>query len=280
MIEKKQSPRFIKGRGLRIHLGAVGVANAHEPVRSQTQYAGAAKSIPVSTSGAKGSHGRVHLPVAPACNIKCNYCDRKYSCVNESRPGVTSAVLAPHQAQEYFDRVLEAEPRISVAGIAGPGDPMANAAKTLQTMRLIRRALSRHPPCACPPTAWPCPSIWTPGRRRGDPHDHHRKRGGPGHRGQDLLLGQGGQGGLPGQKRRPSLLLGAPGPGGGRAQTERGITVKLNSIVIPGDQRPAYGARWPAGDAELGADLMNLMPMYPTPGHAFRKHLGEPQPVS
>jgi nitrogen fixation protein NifB len=33
--------------------------------------------------------------------------------------------------------VLEKEPRISVAGIAGPGDPFANAEKTLETMRLI-----------------------------------------------------------------------------------------------------------------------------------------------
>mgnify|MGYP006961820218 CR=1 FL=1 len=38
----------------------------------------------------KGECGRVHLPVAPKCNILCNYCNRKYDCVNESRPGVTS----------------------------------------------------------------------------------------------------------------------------------------------------------------------------------------------
>ena len=27
------------------------------------------------------------------CNIQCNYCDRKFDCTNESRPGVTSGVL-------------------------------------------------------------------------------------------------------------------------------------------------------------------------------------------
>ena len=37
----------------------------------------------------KGKFGRVHLPVAPKCNIQCGYCNRKYDCVNESRPGVT-----------------------------------------------------------------------------------------------------------------------------------------------------------------------------------------------
>ena len=87
----------------------------------------------------KGECGRVHLPVAPKCNILCNYCNRKYDCVNESRPGVTSAVLKPKQAIAYLEQVLEAEPRITVAGIAGPGDPFANPKETLETIRLIRR---------------------------------------------------------------------------------------------------------------------------------------------
>ena len=93
---------------------------------------------PCFNPGAKGQFGRVHLPVAPKCNIKCNYCNRKYDCVNESRPGVTSTVLTPGQAGEYMVRVLEREPRITVAGIAGPGDPFANAVETMETMRLLR----------------------------------------------------------------------------------------------------------------------------------------------
>ena len=94
---------------------------------------------PCFNSRVKGRFGRVHLPVAPKCNIKCNYCNRKYDCVNESRPGVTSTILSPDQALEYMAKVLAAEPRISVAGIAGPGDPFANAETTLTTMQLLRR---------------------------------------------------------------------------------------------------------------------------------------------
>ena len=60
-------------------------------------------------------------------------------CVNESRPGVTSAVLTPRQAIAYLEQVLEAEPRITVAGIAGPGDPFANPKETMETIRLIRQ---------------------------------------------------------------------------------------------------------------------------------------------
>ncbi|MCI5139532.1 MAG: radical SAM protein, partial [Candidatus Electrothrix sp. AR1] len=94
---------------------------------------------PCFNAKVKGQYGRVHLPVAPKCNIQCNYCNRKYDCVNESRPGVTSTLLRPDQALYYMSKVLEKEPRISVAGIAGPGDPFANAEETLETMRLIRK---------------------------------------------------------------------------------------------------------------------------------------------
>lgn len=73
-----------------------------------------------------GTCGRVHLPVAPKCNIMCNFCNRKYDCVSETRPGVTSAVLTPEQAVLYMDKVLEKEPNVTVCGIAGPGDPLAN----------------------------------------------------------------------------------------------------------------------------------------------------------
>ena len=40
-------------------------------------------------------YARIHLPVAPKCNMQCNYCLRKYSCVNESRPGVVARVMVP-----------------------------------------------------------------------------------------------------------------------------------------------------------------------------------------
>ncbi|MDR3089744.1 MAG: nitrogenase cofactor biosynthesis protein NifB [Desulfobulbaceae bacterium] len=86
----------------------------------------------------KGQYGRIHLPVAPKCNIQCNFCERKYDCVNESRPGVTSGVLAPEQAVLYLGKVLAKEPRITVAGIAGPGDPFANGPETMATLRMIR----------------------------------------------------------------------------------------------------------------------------------------------
>lgn len=86
--------------------------------------------------------GRIHLPVAPRCNIRCRYCDRRYDCANESRPGVTSEVLSPKEALAWLDQVLIREPRICVAGIAGPGEPLYNDA-TFETFRMIHQKYPR-----------------------------------------------------------------------------------------------------------------------------------------
>ncbi len=85
-----------------------------------------------------GKNARIHLPVAPACNIQCNYCVRKYDCPNESRPGVTTEVLTPKQAFEKYAIVKERMPNLTVVGIAGPGDALADFEKTKATLTLIR----------------------------------------------------------------------------------------------------------------------------------------------
>jgi len=97
---------------------------------------------PCFDSKARARWARVHLPVAPACNISCNFCDRRFDCTNESRPGVTSVVLSPWQALAYLDGLVQRRHDVAVVGIAGPGDPWANPAATLETLRLVR---AHHP---------------------------------------------------------------------------------------------------------------------------------------
>ncbi|MBF0274466.1 MAG: nitrogenase cofactor biosynthesis protein NifB [Nitrospinae bacterium] len=80
---------------------------------------------------------RMHLPVAPACNIQCNYCNRKYDCANESRPGVVSERLKPEEALQKVYYAAENLKQLSVIGIAGPGDALANPKRTFKTMSLI-----------------------------------------------------------------------------------------------------------------------------------------------
>jgi len=78
---------------------------------------------------------RMHVAVAPACNIQCNYCNRKFDCANESRPGVVSELLGPDQAVKKVLAVAAAIPQMTVLGIAGPGDPLANPERTFATFR-------------------------------------------------------------------------------------------------------------------------------------------------
>lgn len=96
------------------------------------------KRHPCFSSDAHHKYARMHLPVAPLCNISCNYCNRKFDCVNESRPGVTSEVLSPEEAVEKFRKVKEAIPNLSVIGIAGPGDALANWPKVKRAIELIK----------------------------------------------------------------------------------------------------------------------------------------------
>ncbi|SDD55678.1 nitrogenase cofactor biosynthesis protein NifB [Sporomusa acidovorans] len=94
---------------------------------------------PCFSSQAQHQYARMHLPVAPRCNISCNYCSRKFDCANESRPGVTSAVLSPVEALNKFEQVKAAIPNLSVVGIAGPGDALADWNETRETIELIKK---------------------------------------------------------------------------------------------------------------------------------------------
>ena len=94
---------------------------------------------PCFSGGCHAKSARIHLAVAPACNISCNFCHRKFDCVNESRPGVTSTILTPEDALARFKVTERKLGNLAVAGIAGPGDPLANWEKVKATFQLIRR---------------------------------------------------------------------------------------------------------------------------------------------
>ncbi len=229
---------------------------------------------PCFNAKVKGQFGRVHLPVAPKCNILCNYCNRKFDCVNESRPGVSSAVLAPAQALAYLEKVLEAEPRITVAGIAGPGDPFANPKETLGTLRLIRERFPELLLCLASNGLGIAPyldelaelqvSHVTVTVNAVDPGIGARiyswVRDGKviyrGRQAAEVLLA-----------RQLEAIAGLKA---------RGIVVKINTIVIPGinDHHVEAVAR---KMRELGADLLNCMPVYPNADTPFGE-IPEPAP--
>lgn len=89
---------------------------------------------PCFASGPAAS-GRIHLPVCPGCNIACKFCERSINS-SENRPGVTAGILKPEETVELVKRALELSPEIKVAGIAGPGDTLASD-NAFKTFRLI-----------------------------------------------------------------------------------------------------------------------------------------------
>lgn len=97
------------------------------------------KNHPCYSEEAHHHYARMHVAVAPACNIQCNYCNRKYDCANESRPGVVSEKLSPETAAKKVLAVASTIPQMTVLGIAGPGDPLANPEKTFKTFELIAK---------------------------------------------------------------------------------------------------------------------------------------------
>lgn len=93
---------------------------------------------PCYSEGAHQHYARIHVAVAPACNIQCNYCNRKYDCSNESRPGVTSGKLTPEEAVKKVLYVGGDIQQLSVVGIAGPGDALANPKATFKTFKMLQ----------------------------------------------------------------------------------------------------------------------------------------------
>lgn len=232
------------------------------------------KKHPCFNADVKGQFGRIHLPVAPKCNIQCNFCNRKFDCVNESRPGVSSQILAPKQALAYLKEMKTADERLTVMGIAGPGDPFANPQETMETLRLVRAEYPEMLLCVATNGLGAAPYIAEMAELKVshltvtvnaiDPeigqHVYAWVRDGKkilrGLPAAELLL-----------ERQLEVI---------RLCKEHGIVVKINSILIPGvnDEHIVDVAKYLS---ELGADLFNCIGMCRAEGAAF-DHIAEADP--
>lgn len=83
--------------------------------------------------------GRVHLPIAPRCNIHCNFCERNVCAALAIRhPGWTSRLLSVPEAVDLIRSVMHSRQAVDsfVVGVAGPGDPLENE-ETFEAIGLI-----------------------------------------------------------------------------------------------------------------------------------------------
>jgi nitrogen fixation protein NifB len=94
---------------------------------------------------AHAKYGRIHLPVSAKCNIKCRFCERNIN-ADEMCPGVAAQILTPEQAADTLSAALELCPELTVAGIAGPGDALADDS-AIKTFRLVDKQFPQLSKC-------------------------------------------------------------------------------------------------------------------------------------
>ena len=220
---------------------------------------------PCYTESAHRKFARMHLPVAPRCNIQCNYCNRRYDCMNESRPGVTSELLTPEQAVEKIRYVKERIPYLSVIGIAGPGDSLANN-ETFKTLELVGKEFPEMTLCLST-NGLMLPKYVGLLRSLGvkfitvtvnavDPE--------VGSRMYEFVTYEGKV--LRGREAAERLI--ANQTEGIRMAAEAGMLVKVNTVMVPeinADHIPAVAKKV----KELGAYIINIIPLIPVPGTRF-----------
>ena len=203
--------------------------------------------------------GRLHLPVSPVCNIGCRFCSRGFD-KSVIRPGVSSLVLKPEEAVETVKKAREICPELTVVGIAGPGDTLATDS-ALETFRLVKE---NFPDLIC--------CLSTNGFRLPDKVEEIAKIGietltvtvnaiDPEIEAQinNFVIDSEGKrhDGVEGAKLLIEKQL-----EGIRLAAQKGIVVKINSVLVPGinDKHIPEVAK---KTAELGASILNIIPLIP-----------------
>lgn len=216
---------------------------------------------PCFSEQAHESVGRVHLPVAPRCNIGCAFCERRV-CANLTiqHPGWAQQLLSPNEALQLVHKLAAERPNERfVVGVAGPGEPLANA-ETFATLALVHQAF---------PTLIKCVSsngllleetlpqlldvgvraltvtVNAPDSQVGGEIYRWVRYDGTTFRGQQA-----------------ARILIERQQGGIRAALAAGLTLKVNSVLVPGIN-DRHMVRLARQLKELGADLMNIMPLIP-----------------
>ena len=212
---------------------------------------------------------RMHLSVAPKCNIKCSFCNPAGGdkCVHGCMPGLTDRVLSPREALEHVRRVRDGGIDIRIVGIAGPGEPLFNE-ETFETIALVREAfpsmhiclstnglllperLSRILSLGVETLTVTVNCLTVDCARRVYDHVEGRR--------DDASF----------ERLLRSQLEGV------RFAAEAGLCVKVNSVLLPGEndaEIPLVARRV----ADLGAYIHNVLPLIPRPDARRR---AAPQP--
>jgi len=215
---------------------------------------------PCFNNEAHDSVGRIHLPVAPRCNIQCNFCEHRI-CADIQHPGWAAKLLSVTEAVDLIQSVVnERQVYDFVVGIAGPGDALANE-QTFQTLALIHHRYPLITGCLCTNgllledkleaiidagVRAITVTVNAPDSNVGKHIYSWVKYRGTIYRGEEA-----------------AALLIAKQFSGIRKALEAGICLKVNTVLIPGinDRHMMKLAMRLSG---AGVSLMNIMPLIPS----------------
>lgn len=207
--------------------------------------------------------GRVHLPVAPLCNIQCNFCERNLcAALNIQHPGWTTELLSVAEAVDLIHSVMHSKSQeyFFVVGVAGPGEPLANS-QTFEALGLIHKEYPHLLKCMSTNgllledkltniievgVRAVTVTINAPGSQVGRRIYPWVSYGGKTYRGEEAA----------------SLLV-AKQFSGIRRAVDVGLIIKVNTVFIPGVndvQMPEIATQI----KEAGAKIMNIMPLIPS----------------
>ncbi len=211
------------------------------------------------------SFSRIHLPVAPKCNIQCGYCKRGIDKC-EYKPGVACKIMSPEEAAKLVDEAVKKDERLKVVAVAGPGEPLFNE----ETFEILRLVNERHPDLIkCVATNGLLLEEKVPLLKNLqvravtvtinalDPEVASKIY-------EFIILDGKVIEGLEASKILIDRQL-----RGLKASADHGLVVKVNTVLTPGlNEREAVEVAKKA--AELGAFLQNIIPLIPL--HSFKDH--------
>ena len=82
-----------------------------------------------------GNSGRIHLPVSPICNLSCRYCKRSLTDTAQ-RPGTSRRILPVEDTVKVIRKARLMCPELTTVGIAGPGEALASP-HAIEAFRLV-----------------------------------------------------------------------------------------------------------------------------------------------
>jgi len=207
--------------------------------------------------------GRVHLPIAPRCNIQCNFCERNMcATLAIQHPGWTAKLLSVTEAVDFIRSIMRLKQAdyFFVVGVAGPGDPLAND-QTFEALNLIHKGYPHILKC-----------MSTNGLlledKLADIIDVGIRALTVTINAADSQVGKSiyswvSYGGTVYRGEEAAGLLLAKQFSGIRKAVDAGLTIKVNTVLIPSvndGQMPKLAMRI----KEAGAKTMNIMPLIPS----------------